>query len=131
MKHKPAVASTVSKDGDKENKLKEKDKDKPATLKLPLAPGDMILMRGRTQANWLHSIPKRSGPGSDGGHINITFRKAMTPAGTDNYYRYNVGEGGVFVWDERGREMVPCRGDGQDRTRDLEVDVRRPEIRHT
>jgi alkylated DNA repair dioxygenase AlkB len=54
-------------------------------LKLPLASGDMVLMRGRTQANWLHSIPKRTGKNeADGGRINITFRKAMIKGGTDN-----------------------------------------------
>ena len=81
--------------------------DKP--LKLPLASGDMVLMRGTTQANWLHSVPKRSdkGKGGDGvqGRINITFRKAMVRGGTENYYRYNVGEGSVWKWDEERSEM--------------------------
>ncbi|KAI6355772.1 hypothetical protein MCOR25_008106 [Pyricularia grisea] len=76
-------------------------------LKLPLAGGDMVLMRGPTQANWLHSIPKRSGKNEkDGGRINITFRRAMVKAGTDNYYNYNVGNGSVYVWDKVGKEMV-------------------------
>lgn len=75
-------------------------------LKLPLVSGDMILMRGRTQANWLHSIPKRSGKNDKGGRINITFRRAMVKGGTDNYYNYNVGTGPVFRWDETSREMV-------------------------
>lgn len=83
--------------------------DKP--LKLPLSSGDMVLMRGTTQANWLHSIPKRSGKGtgSEGGRINITFRKAMVRGGTENYYRYNVGEGGVWRWDGGAREMRQYR----------------------
>ncbi|TLD20475.1 hypothetical protein PspLS_08562, partial [Pyricularia sp. CBS 133598] len=76
-------------------------------LKLPLAGGDMVLMRGPTQANWLHSIPKRTGKNEkDGGRINITFRRAMVKAGTDNYYNYNVGNGSVYVWDKVGKEMV-------------------------
>jgi hypothetical protein len=29
--------------------------------------------------------------------------------GTENYYRYNVGEGDIFRWDGEGREMVPWR----------------------
>ncbi|KAG0647895.1 Alpha-ketoglutarate-dependent dioxygenase alkB [Hyphodiscus hymeniophilus] len=75
-------------------------------IKLPLASGDMILMKGRTQANWLHSIPKRTGKNADdGGRINITFRKAMVKGGTDNYYNYNVGTGPVFKWDSTSREM--------------------------
>ncbi|TVY27743.1 Alpha-ketoglutarate-dependent dioxygenase alkB-like protein [Lachnellula hyalina] len=75
-------------------------------IKLPLASGDMILMRGRTQANWLHSIPKRTGKNAeDGGRINITFRRAMIKGGTENYYNYNVGSGPVYKWDETRREM--------------------------
>jgi alkylated DNA repair dioxygenase AlkB len=93
MKHKPP------KEG--EPKLATKD------IKLPLASGDMILMRGPTQSNWLHSIPKRKGAEADRGRINITFRRAMIPAGTENYYRYNVGEGAPHKWDGSKKEMVP------------------------
>jgi alkylated DNA repair dioxygenase AlkB len=78
---------------------------KPPT-KLPLASGDMILMRGKTQSNWLHSIPKRSGKNlDDGGRINITFRRALVKGGTENYYNYNVGTGPVYRWDASSREM--------------------------
>jgi alkylated DNA repair dioxygenase AlkB len=77
-----------------------------STLKLSLSSGDMILMRGLTQPNWLHSIPKRKGADADKGRINVTLRKAMIPAGTENYYRYNVGSGGVYRWDESKKEMV-------------------------
>jgi hypothetical protein len=31
--------------------------------------------------------------------------------GTENYYRYNVGDGGVFKWDDVKREMLPWEGD--------------------
>ena len=96
MKHKPMAPL----DGD--------GGGQPAArqLKLPLAAGDMVLMRGSTQANWLHSIPKRTGKHeSDGGRINITFRRAMVKGGTDNYYNYNVGAGPVYRWDEVAREM--------------------------
>ncbi|KAH6689153.1 2OG-Fe(II) oxygenase superfamily protein [Plectosphaerella plurivora] len=78
----------------------------PKALKYPLGSGDMILMRGPTQSNWLHSIPKRGGKNpEDGGRINITFRKAMVKAGTENYYNYNVGTGPVYRWDAISREM--------------------------
>ena len=80
-------------------------------LKLALASGDMIVMRGRTQHNWLHSIPKRKGGESDRGRINITFRKAMVRDGTHNYYRYNVGEGGVYKWDSSKSRMSPWSRD--------------------
>lgn len=89
-----------------ETKKKDKDNNKPR--KLSLASGDMLLMRGRTQANWLHSVPKTKG---GGGRINITFRKAMVRSGTENYYCYNVGEGReVFKWDERKQEMAIWTG---------------------
>lgn len=99
MKHKPVAP----KDGD--SAAAEINNAKP--LKLPLASGDMVLMRGTTQANWLHSIPKRKGGESDRGRINITFRKAMVKDGTENYYQYNVGLGGVWKWDDRRKEMRP------------------------
>lgn len=95
MKHKPA------KDGD------EVPDTKP--LKILLGSGDMVLMRGKTQANWLHSIPKRKGAEADKGRINITLRRAMVPGGTENYYRYNVGEGDVYRWDKTKKEMVPWK----------------------
>lgn len=75
-------------------------------LKLPLASGDCIVMKGTTQHRWLHSIPKRAGKGAEGGRINITFRKAMTREGTNNYYNYNVGKGEPFKWSERDGKMV-------------------------
>lgn len=91
-----------------EKKKKKKDKDNNKPRKLSLASGDMLLMRGRTQANWLHSVPKTKG---GGGRINITFRKAMVRSGTENYYCYNVGEGReVFRWDERKQEMAIWTG---------------------
>ncbi|KAI9669065.1 MAG: hypothetical protein M1831_000657 [Alyxoria varia] len=74
-------------------------------VKLPLNSGDMVLMRGRTQAGWLHSIPKRAGMGEREGRINITFRKALVKGGTDNYYQYNVGNGPVYRWNHNAGEM--------------------------
>ncbi|KAF2653754.1 DNA repair family protein [Lophiostoma macrostomum CBS 122681] len=97
MKHKPAVPGAPAIDA------------KP--IKLPLGSGDMVLMRGRTQANWLHSIPKRAGDEARKGRINITFRKAMVKGGTDNYYQYNVGKGGALKWDAGGKKMAPWTGD--------------------
>jgi len=90
----------VPADGEKAKGKEEKP------LKISLGSGDMVLMRGSTQANWLHSIPKRKGGEAEKGRINITFRKAMVKGGTENYYRYNVGEGVVWKWDERRKEMV-------------------------
>ncbi|EHA27953.1 hypothetical protein ASPNIDRAFT_184467, partial [Aspergillus niger ATCC 1015] len=78
-------------------------------LKFPLKSGDMLIMRGETQSNWLHSVPKRKGlQGSAGalGRINITFRRAVVPGGTENYYRYNVGDGEVYRWRDEEGKMV-------------------------
>lgn len=96
MKHKPIPP--------KDGEPPPEQNSKPP-LKLPLASGDMVLMRGKTQANWLHSIPKRKGKGGEGGRINITFRKGVEKYSTQNYYQYNVGDGGVCKWDARKGEM--------------------------
>jgi alkylated DNA repair dioxygenase AlkB len=95
MKHKP-IAPKIG-----EEPLKT------TPVKLQLGSGDMVLMRGATQANWLHSIPKRKGADADKGRINITFRCAMIPGGTENYYRYNVGNGGVHRWSSEKKAMLP------------------------
>ncbi|KAI8940494.1 hypothetical protein NX059_004174 [Plenodomus lindquistii] len=87
-------------------------------MKLPLGTGDMILMRGRTQANWLHSIPKRAGVDAGKGRINITFRKAMVSGGTDNYYQYNVGSGKVHKWNAGQEKMVEWEETGEARGSD-------------
>lgn len=94
LRHKPTPAGHVS---------------ETTPRKFQLGPGDMLLMKGATQSQWLHSIPKRKGRSDEArwGRINITFRKAMVKGGTENYYRYNVGEGKeVYRWDERRKEMV-------------------------
>jgi len=67
--------------------------------KFVLANGDMVVMRGRTQHDWQHSVPKRK---SAEGRINITFRKGVVPYSTQNYSDYNVGKGPMFRW-ERGK----------------------------
>ncbi len=104
MKHKPVPPSTNMPPPCATPFLcKHKDSDKP--LKLPLTSRDMVLMRGSTQAKWLHSIPKRKGAGADEGRINITFRRALEKGGTENYYRYNVGSGVVWKWDGAAGEM--------------------------
>ncbi|KAJ5384208.1 Oxoglutarate/iron-dependent dioxygenase [Penicillium concentricum] len=86
----------------------------PRQIKMSLGSGDMVVMRGATQSNWLHSIPKRKGKGEmTRGRINITFRRAVVPGGTNNYYHYNVGSGGMYRWDEVAREMVLRDGKGE------------------
>ncbi len=48
------------------------------THKLPLAHGSLLVMRGRTQLDWVHRIPKE--PNTEGERINLTFRQ-INPAG--------------------------------------------------
>lgn len=109
----PAIASfTLGLQRDfllKHKPTEQKDESETKPMKLPLESGDMILMRGKTQSCWLHSIPKRKGGEVGKGRINITFRKAMVKGGTENYYRYNVGDGEVFKWDGVKREMLPWK----------------------
>jgi len=80
-------------------------------LKYPLASGDMILMRGKTQSCWLHSIPKRKGGESEHGRINITFRKGMIKGATENYNQYNVGSGEPYRWNASKKQMMPWSKD--------------------
>ncbi|KAG5938632.1 hypothetical protein E4U53_007967 [Claviceps sorghi] len=102
MKHKPTAGSGGG--AATEGARREENK---TTVKLGLGSGDMVLMRGRTQSNWLHSIPKRTGKKQeDGGRINITFRRAMVRGGTENYYNYNVGTGPVYRWHKQSRQMA-------------------------
>ena len=78
----------------------------PKQIKLALGSGDMVLMRGKTQGHWLHSVPKRAGDEANKGRINITFRRALVRGGTENYYQYNVGSGGVFRWNPNEKKMA-------------------------
>lgn len=112
MKHKPfpppspSPTPTSQSNGNGVGSTTSEPKTVP--IKIPLASGDMVVMRGATQSNWLHSIPKRKGKCAANikGRINITFRRAMVPGGTNNYYTYNVGSGGVYRWDGERGEMV-------------------------
>ena len=103
MKHKSPSSGTSATVG--------KGQVQPVQLKIPLASGDMILMRGSTQSNWLHSIPKRKGKEAEKGRINITFRKAIVRGGTENYYRYNVGEGEIWKWNSTRGDMEEWRAE--------------------
>jgi hypothetical protein len=66
--------------------------------KFALKDGDMVVMRGGTQKNWMHAVPKRKGKGGVGGRINITFRKGVVRYATKNYADYNVGKGPMYRW---------------------------------
>lgn len=67
----PVVASLSF--GEPRNfKLKHKTRRDLTTLQLPLGNGDILIMRGTTQACWEHSISKQSQ--QHGPRINLSFR---------------------------------------------------------
>ncbi|WVF72222.1 hypothetical protein IAT40_007034 [Kwoniella sp. CBS 6097] len=77
---------------------------KPVDIqKFELGDGDMVVMQGRTQHEWMHSIPKRK---NVKGRINITFRKGVVRYATENYNNYNVGKGPMFRWNKDKGVMV-------------------------
>ncbi|KAH8696416.1 hypothetical protein BGW36DRAFT_417581 [Talaromyces proteolyticus] len=41
--------------------------------------------------------------------INITLQKATVPEGTENYYRYNIGDGGIYRWNQTQGPTVLCK----------------------
>ncbi|KAN0065386.1 hypothetical protein ACQY0O_001222 [Thecaphora frezii] len=74
------------------------------TEKMVLHHGDLLLMRGRTQADYEHSVPKRA---NAGGRINMTFRKCISKRGTDNFIHYNRGgQGGTWKWRDDNRDST-------------------------
>lgn len=54
------------------------------TEKMRLGDGDLLVMKGRTQAEWEHSIPKRADAGP---RINLTFRRVISVTGTNSESR--------------------------------------------
>lgn len=77
-----------------------------------LSDGDLLVMRGRSQADYEHAIPKRA---NAGGRINLTFRKVVSVKGTNNFQRYNRGlstddETQTYRWDARRSKMVHGTG---------------------
>ncbi|KAG0614063.1 hypothetical protein M758_6G148700 [Ceratodon purpureus] len=93
--HNPCVAS-LSLGGTRDFVMKHKTKKDLGSEKFALRSGDMVVMRGTTQANWLHSIPKRTGKTQTTmARINVTFRKCINAKGSNNYSHYNVGSGPV------------------------------------
>ena len=49
--------------------------------KLQLSAGSLLIMRGATQKNWVHQVPKRLARQSPGPRINLTFRRILSPRG--------------------------------------------------
>jgi len=55
--------------------LKHKRRKDVKDVKIPLASGSLLLMKGATQANWRHGIPRQTKP--CGTRINLTFRTIL------------------------------------------------------
>ena len=73
----PVIAS-VSFGGTRKFQLKHKRR-KELKGGVELTHGSLLIMRGGTQANWLHRVPKTARP--VGERLNLTFRRIVAPAG--------------------------------------------------
>jgi alkylated DNA repair dioxygenase AlkB len=67
----PMIAS-MSLGGQRRMRFKPKPHHGGAPFEVTLAPGSVLIMRGRSQADWLHAIPKTAKPVAP--RINLTFR---------------------------------------------------------
>ena len=72
----PIIAS-VSFGGTRTFQMKHK-KRKELKASVELTHGRLLVMRGGTQANWLHQVPKTAKPVEE--RLNLTFRTIVAPA---------------------------------------------------
>lgn len=72
----PVIAS-LSLGEERVFRLRHRHRKDLKPLRLPLPSGSLLVMRGDTQANWKHELPKQSR--ACGPRINLTFR-AVRPA---------------------------------------------------
>ncbi|NVO85584.1 alpha-ketoglutarate-dependent dioxygenase AlkB family protein [Hymenobacter terrestris] len=70
----PAIAS-LTLGATRTFRLKPRPGVPAQALSLPLTAGSLLLMRGPTQQNWLHALPKTARP--VGPRLNLTFRLVM------------------------------------------------------
>ncbi len=70
----PTIASVSF--GAKRDFVLRRNADHAHKLVYPLGHGDILIMRGSTQQDWMHSLPKRA---SSGPRINMTFRNIIHP----------------------------------------------------
>ena len=73
---RPIIAS-VSFGGTRLFQLRHKTR-KDLKASVELTHGSLLIMRGGTQANWLHQVPKTAKPVEE--RLNLTFRKVVAPA---------------------------------------------------
>lgn len=55
--------------------MKHRRRGTASDVKIPLESGSLLLMKGATQTNWKHGIPKESG--ACGPRVNLTFRNIV------------------------------------------------------
>lgn len=72
----PVIAS-VSFGGTRTFQLKHKRR-KELKARIELTHGSLLIMRGGTQANWLHQVPKTARPVEE--RLNLTFRRIVALA---------------------------------------------------
>lgn len=70
----PTIAS-LSYGATRTLKLKHKKRSDLGVVKIPLTSGSLLLMKGKTQENWIHGIDKESRP--CGPRVNLTFRNII------------------------------------------------------
>lgn len=70
----PTIAS-LSLGEERVFRLKHRHRKDLSPIRLPLPSGSLLLMRGKTQQNWKHEVPKSRAP--CGPRINLTFRRVF------------------------------------------------------
>ena len=70
----PTIAS-LSLGEERRFQLRHKSRKDLKTVSIPLPDGSLLIMRGDTQKNWKHGIPKERIP--CGPRVNLTFRSIM------------------------------------------------------
>ena len=73
---RPVIAS-VSFGGTRTFQLRHKTR-KELKASVELTHGSLLIMRGGTQANWVHQVPKTAKPVEE--RLNLTFRAIVAPA---------------------------------------------------
>ncbi|MCX2978305.1 alpha-ketoglutarate-dependent dioxygenase AlkB family protein [Candidatus Marimicrobium litorale] len=72
----PSIAS-LSLGAERTFVMKHRSREDVGDLRVRLTSGSLLLMRGETQSNWKHGIPKTTKP--LGPRVNLTFRQIISP----------------------------------------------------
>lgn len=77
--HRPVIAS-LSLGEERVFRLRHRQRKDLKPIRLVLTPGSLLIMRGATQENWKHEVPKQTRP--CGPRINLTFRQVYSAGAT-------------------------------------------------